>query len=204
MTGLAAAASTGFLTSFALILAIGAQNALVLKHGILRQHVFWVCFTCAVSDAVLISAGVAGFGVIATQFPRLPNMMQIAGGIFLIFYGASRFYEAYKGNQLELANSAPTRLGPTILITLALTWLNPHVYLDTLGLLGAISTEFPSQTGKLAFGTGAVSASFVFFFSLGYGARFLAPMLRTPRAWKILDILIGALMWYLAYKLIFD
>ena len=202
MTPLAAAATTGFLTSFALILAIGAQNAFVLKQGIMRSHVFWVCLTCAVSDALLISAGVAGFGIIVAQFPSLPRIMSLGGAAFLTFYGLTRFITAYKGSDQMTLSAKPVPLRATILICLALTWLNPHVYLDTLGLVGAVSIQFTEQAQKVAFGIGAVAASFVFFFSLGYGARFLAPIMQTPRTWKILDTLIGLLMWYLAYGLL--
>lgn len=202
MTPLTAAATTGFLTSFALILAIGAQNAFVLKQGIMRRHVFWVCLTCAVSDALLITAGVAGFGIIVTQFPSLPRTMSLGGAAFLIFYGLTRFIAAYKGSEQTALSTKPSALGPTILICLALTWLNPHVYLDTLGLVGAVSTQFEDHAQKIAFGVGAVSASFVFFFSLGFGARFLAPIMQTPSTWQILDVLIGLLMWYLAYGLL--
>lgn len=197
-----AAASTGFLTSIALILAIGAQNAFVLKQGILRSHVFWVCTICAVSDALLISAGVVGFGVLVTQFPSLPTIMSIGGAAFLIFYGLTRFIAAYKGTEQAANSKQSASLGQTVLICLALTWLNPHVYLDTLGLVGAVSTQFTDLPNKVAFGIGAVSASVVFFYSLGYGARFLAPIMQTPRTWQILDILIGILMWYLAYGLL--
>lgn len=202
MTPILVAGSTGFLTSFALILAIGAQNAFVLKQGIMRSHVFWVCLTCAVSDALLITAGVAGFGIVVTQFPSLPRIMSLGGAVFLIFYGLTRFIAAYKGGDHMALSSKPAALWPTILVCLALTWLNPHVYLDTLGLVGAVSTQFIEYTQKVAFGIGAVTASFVFFFSLGYGARFLAPIMQTPRTWQILDVLIGLLMWYLAYGLL--
>jgi len=202
MMPIAAAATTGFLTSFALILAIGAQNAFVLKQGIMRSHIFWVCLTCAVSDALLISAGVAGFGIAVLQYPSLPRIMSLGGAAFLIFYGLTRFVAAYKGGDQMALSSKPTPIGATILICMALTWLNPHVYLDTLGLVGAISTQFTGQDQKVAFGGGAVDASFVFFFSLGYGARFLAPFMQTPRTWQILDVLIGLLMWFLAYGLL--
>ena len=202
MTPMLVAGTTGFLTSFALILAIGAQNAFVLKQGIMRSHVFWVCLTCAVSDAILITAGVAGFGIIVTQFPSLPRIMSLGGAVFLIIYGITRFIAAYKGSEQISLSTKPVALGATILICLALTWLNPHVYLDTLGLVGAVSTQFTNQTQKVAFGIGAVAASFVFFFSVGYGARFLAPIMQTPRTWQILDVLIGLLMWYLAYGLL--
>lgn len=196
------AASTGFLTGFALILAIGAQNAFVLKQGILRSHVFWVALTCATSDALLIAAGVAGFGAVIETFPSLPRFMSMAGAAFLIFYGAMKFWAAYRGGEVQALSGKTTALMPTILTCLALTWLNPHVYLDTLGLIGAISTQFPGTTGKLSFGFGAITSSFVFFFGLAYGARFLAPIMQTPRTWQILDVLIGMLMWFLAYGLL--
>ena len=195
-------ASTGFLTSFALILTIGAQNAFVLKHGILRQHVFLVCLICAVSDALLITAGIAGFGVIVTNYPDFPKMMSIGGAVFLIFYGAMKFIAAYKGGENQSVANTSAVLWPTILTCLTLTWLNPHVYLDTLGLIGAVSTQFEGMPQKLAFGIGAVLASFTFFFSLGYGARYLAPLMKKPVTWQILDVLIGLLMWYLAYGLL--
>ncbi len=197
-----AAASTGFFTSFALILAIGAQNAFVLRQGMLRQHVFAVAFTCALSDAILISFGVAGFGVLVAQFPNLPLIMRYAGAAFLLGYGALRFYAAWKGGaHMEGAKPAAS-LRATILTCLMLTWLNPHVYLDTLGLLGAVSTQFETATLKVIFGAFAVLASFVFFFSLAYGAKLMSPIMRSNRAWQIMDVGIGALMWLLAAGLI--
>ncbi len=196
------AASTGFLTAFALILAIGAQNAFVLKQGIMRSHIFWVCLICAVSDAILISAGVAGFGVIVEMYPSLPRWMAMGGAAFLIFYALSRFWAAWRGGDAQGISGQTAPLWPTLLTCLALTWLNPHVYLDTLGLIGAVSTQFEGVSLKLAFAAGAVTSSFVFFFSLGYGARILAPIMKTPRTWQVLDILIGLLMLYLSYGLI--
>ncbi len=202
MMPLASAVTTGFLTSFALILAIGAQNAFVLKQGIARSHVFWVCLTCAVSDALLITAGVAGFGILVSQYPSLPRIMSLGGAAFLTFYGLTRFVAAYRGSDQMSLTAKPSSLGTTIGICLALTWLNPHVYLDTLGLVGAVSTQYIEHMQKVAFGVGAVGASFVFFFALGYGARVLAPIMQTPRTWKILDVLIGLLMWFLAFGLL--
>jgi len=194
--------STGFASAFALILAIGAQNAFVLRQGITKTHVFWICLTCAVSDAILIVAGIIGFGALVTAFPVFPDIMRIAGGAFLVFYGALRFWTAYLGNQnIKLSGNAAS-LKATLGICLALTWLNPHVYLDTLGLIGAISTQFTELNEKVIFGVGAVGASFVFFFSLGYGARLLVPIMSTSRAWRVLDILIGVVMWLLAFGLL--
>ena len=196
------AALTGYATAFSLILAIGAQNAFVLRQGLLRTHVFWLCLFCAVSDAILITAGVAGFGAIVEQWPALPMIMALAGAAFLIVYGAMRFHAAYKGeyNMALSGQSAP--LGKTIATAAAFTWLNPHVYLDTLGLIGAVSTQFAPLPQKLAFGIAAVAASFSFFFGLGYGARLLAPIMQSARAWRLFDIGVGLVMWAIALGLL--
>lgn len=197
------AASTGFLTAFSLILAIGAQNAFVLRQGLIRQHVFWLCSLCAISDAILIVAGVMGFGTLVTFYPGFPVLMQWAGAAFLLVYGAFRFRAAYRGDYRMVLDGKSAGLKATLAVGAAFTWLNPHVYLDTLGLIGAISTKFPQTPDKIAFGIGATSASFVFFFSLGYGARFLAPVMQSAKAWRLLDLGIGATMWLLAAGLIF-
>ncbi|NOR62340.1 MAG: LysE family transporter, partial [Rhodobacteraceae bacterium] len=196
------AAVTGFFTAFALILAIGAQNAFVLRQGLLGHHVFAVALTCALSDAILIALGVAGFGALVEQFPSLPLIMRFAGAAFLVGYGALRFYAAWKGGgHLEAAKPAAS-LRATIITCLMLTWLNPHVYLDTLGLLGAISTQFESTSSKVVFAISAVTASFTFFFSLAYGAKLMSPIMQSNRAWQIMDVGIGGLMWLLALGLI--
>ena len=176
----------GFALSLTLILAIGAQNAFVLRQGLKQQHVFWVCATCALSDALLIAAGVAGFGAL--------------GVAFLIWYGAQNALSAWRGGEALTADGGASRsLYHTILTLLALTWLNPHVYLDTVVLLGSISAQYQD---RLAFGIGAVSASFIFFFGLGYGARLLTPLFAKPRSWQILDMLIALTMWAIAVKLL--
>lgn len=192
----------GFGTGFSLILAIGAQNAFVLRQGLLRQHVFWLCLFCAASDALLIAAGVAGFAAMVNALPALPIVMRFAGAAFLIVYGLTRFREAWAGDYAMQIEGQGRSLKKTIAIAAAFTWLNPHVYLDTLGLIGAISTEYAEGAQKLAFGIGAVTASFVFFFSLGYGARLLAPIMQNPRAWRVLDVIIGVVMWAIAAKLL--
>ncbi|MCA8883128.1 MAG: amino acid transporter [Rhodobacteraceae bacterium] len=195
-------AAVGFATAFSLILAIGAQNAFVLRQGLLRQHVLPLCLFCAVSDAILIAAGVAGFGTIAAAFPGFPRLMALAGAAFLAVYGALRLHAAWTGGTaLSLSSEAPP-LRRTLAIAAAFTWLNPHVYLDTLGLIGAVSTQYAATPAKIAFGLGAVLASFVFFFSLGYGARLLAPAFQSARAWRLLDLGIGVVMWVLAAGLI--
>ena len=195
------ATTTGFATGFALILAIGAQNAFVLRQGLLKTHVFQLALFCALSDAVLIVAGVWGFGAVVAQFPSLPWIMAVAGAAFLFCYGAMRFWAAWQGEYAMQLSGASASLGATIATAAAFTWLNPHVYLDTLGLIGAVSTQYLGAE-KFAFGVGAVTASFVFFFSLGYGARMLAPIMQSPAAWRRLDVLIGVVMWALALKLI--
>lgn len=195
-------ALTGFATGFSLILAIGAQNAFVLRQGLARAHVFWLCLLCATSDALLITAGVLGFGAIVTLYPMLPQIMAWGGAAFLIVYGALRFRAAWQGQYAMQLAGKSNGLWATLATGAAFTWLNPHVYLDTLGLVGAVSTQYIDSAEKTAFGIGAVIASFVFFFGLGYGARLLAPVMQSARAWRVLDVLIGLVMWALAAKLL--
>jgi len=197
-----AAASTGFLTALSLILAIGAQNAFVLRQGLLRSHVFWLCLLCAVSDAVLITIGVLGFSSIVSLYPSFPTIMALAGAAFLCAYGTARLRAAWIGLYHMTIDGARGSLRETLLMGMAITWLNPHVYLDTLGLIGAVSTQFQTAPEKIAFTVAATTASFVFFFSLGYGARFLAPVMQSARAWRVLDTLIGVIMLALAIGLI--
>ncbi|AFL68865.1 LysE/ArgO family amino acid transporter [Sulfurospirillum barnesii] len=192
---------SGFSLGISLILAIGAQNAFVLKQGIKKEHVFVICFVCALSDAILIFAGVSGFGYLVEQFPSLQTFARYGGFAFLCVYGLKSFYSAWRmSHELKPEGITPPTLLKTILLTLAFTWLNPHVYLDTVILLGSVSTKF-GESAPL-FGFGAMSASFVFFFSLGYGARLLAPLFKKPLAWKILDGLIGIVMLSLAWMLL--
>ncbi|PRZ48818.1 LysE/ArgO family amino acid transporter [Tritonibacter scottomollicae] len=190
----------GFGLAFSLILAIGAQNAFVLRQGIRGQHVLPVVLTCAVSDAVLITAGVAGFGRLTTALPWFETVMLIGGILFLTWYGLRALKAAWTGGAALRTEGQGTQMAlwPAILTCLAFTWLNPHVYLDTVVLLGAISAQY---TPAWIFGLGAVTASFVFFFTLGYGARLLAPVFVRPRAWQVLDALIGVVMLALALKL---
>ena len=195
------AALTGFATSFSLIMAIGAQNAFVLRQGLLRRHVLPLCLFCALSDAVLITAGVAGFGTLAEALPWFPRAMALAGAAFLFVYGAMRLRAAWKGEYDLVLAGESAALGPTLAMGAAFTWLNPHVYLDTLGLVGAVSTQF-RDAERLAFGVGATAASFAFFFALGYGARLLAPIMRSPEAWRRLDLGIAVVMWALALGLL--
>lgn len=195
------AAGVGFATALSLILAIGAQNAFVLRQGLLRAHVFPLCLFCAASDAVLITLGIVGFGTVATAWPVFPSLMAAAGALFLLFYGVMRLRAAWIGDYAMVLKGHPAGLGRTLAIAAAFTWLNPHVYLDTLGLIGAVSVQYGTEMEKLAFGLGAALASFVFFFSLGYGARLLAPALQTARSWRLLDSGIGAVMLALSASL---
>lgn len=195
-------ALTGFTTSAAFILAIGPQNTFILRQGLARSHVFWLCLFCGMSDAVLITAGVAGFGFIVELFPNLPVIMTVGGATFLVAYGVMRFHAAWKNAYHLDVTGKPVGLWAALAACAAFTWLNPHVYLDTLVLLGAISTEFPQTAQKVAFAIGAIIPSFLFFFSLGYGARLLTPVMQSPRSWQVLDVIIGVVMWALAVKLL--
>ncbi|WP_424831159.1 LysE/ArgO family amino acid transporter [Ruegeria sp.] len=190
----------GFALGFSLILAIGAQNAFVLRQGLRREHVFVLCLTCALSDAILIAAGISGFGTLAEAVPWFETVMRYGGALFLIWYGLRSFWAAWQGGAAMEIGSGPTTARRTALLTvLAFTWLNPHVYLDTVVLIGSISAQYDDRLG---FAIGAVASSFVFFFSLGYGARILTPIFTRPRAWQVLDVVIGLVMLAIAFKLV--
>ena len=193
---------SGFFLGLSLIVAIGAQNAFVLKQGLKQHYVFWVCTVCAVSDAVLIFGGIAGFGAAVEALPEIEYVVRYGGALFLVIYGGKSLLSAAgDSHSLEPEGEVPSALWATILTCLAFTWLNPHVYLDTVVLLGAIATQYEGAA-RAQFGIGAITASFVFFFSLGYGARFLAPLFRRPVAWKILDVVIGLVMFSIAIALL--
>lgn len=190
-----------------LIIAIGAQNAYVLRQGIRREHILAVVIICALSDAVLIIAGVAGLGFILERMPWLIMVAQWLGAAFLLFYGLSAARRAWRGDG-ETLGTADTngsvrpggRLPAVVLTVLALTWLNPHVYLDTVLMLGSIAATHGDQ--RWMFAAGAVLASVLWFSALGYGARRLSVQLNTPRAWRILDAVIAAIMIGLAISLV--
>ncbi|EED33665.1 lysine efflux permease [gamma proteobacterium NOR5-3] len=193
---------SGFFLSLSLIIAIGAQNAFVLKQGLKQHHVFWVCLVCAVSDAVLIFAGTTGFGAAVEAFPEIESAARYGGALFLVAYSGKSFLSAWStSHTLKPEGEIPGALWKTILTCMAFTWLNPHVYLDTVVLLGAISVQYEGAA-RVQFGVGAITASFIFFFSLGYGARFLAPVFQQPVAWKILDVAVGLIMFSIAISLV--
>lgn len=190
----------GFQLSFGLIMAIGAQNAFVLRQGLRREHVLAVCLFCAVSDALLIAAGVAGMGAIAEHVPAAGAVLRWGGVAFLFWYGARAFRAAWDGGAMLRAERGGGEPLVRVIATLALlTWLNPHVWLDTVVLIGSIASQYPGQS--VAFGAGAAAASFVFFLSLGFGARLLAPLFARPRAWQVLDAIVGIIMWSIAARL---
>lgn len=195
----------GFFLSATLIIAIGAQNAFVLRQGLTRRHVFATALVCSLSDAFLISLGVAGAGAVFASSPLLTAIATWGGAIFLVVYGLRSFWSALRPNSLKAArgDSQPQTLRATILAALAFSYLNPHVYLDTVVLLGSIGANFPAVERPL-FAIGAMSASFVWFFSLAYGAAWLAPLFRRPIVWQVLDVLIGLIMWAIAASLLID
>lgn len=191
----------GFAIGLSLIVAIGAQNAFVLKQGLKKQAVFWVCFVCALSDSILVVLGITGFATVIQLYPELVGFAKWAGAVFLLWYGLQHAIQAFKSNQsLHAGSQNEIQLSKIIIVCLALTWLNPHVYLDTVVLIGSISTQF-EQT-KLYFALGVITASWFFFFSLGYGARVLIPVFANPKAWKVLDGVIALIMWSIAISLI--
>ncbi|WP_066801655.1 LysE/ArgO family amino acid transporter [Moraxella oblonga] len=193
----------GFWVSFGLIVAIGAQNAYVLKQGLLKQHIFWVCLVCFLCDFTLLSLGVLGFGSLIDKNTTFKITLAIFGAMFLFWYGYRAFRSSYLGNsQLSLDdNHTKQTLKKTIATTLALTLLNPHVYLDTLVLVGTIASPL-TFAQKPLFLMGAVSASAMWFFGLGYGARLLIPYFQKAKTWQILDAFIGIIMWAIAIGLL--
>ncbi|MGC4110168.1 MAG: LysE/ArgO family amino acid transporter [Nocardioides sp.] len=195
-----AAALAGLLTGLSLIVAIGAQNAFVLRQGLLRQYVGPVVAVCSVSDLVLIAAGVGGIGAIVQHAPTALTVVRWLGVAFLTAYGVRALWRARHADALTAASETDPRLRGALAQSVALTWLNPHVYLDTVLLLGSIAAHH-GPTGKWWFGVGAGIGSIVWFTGLGYGARLAAPLLSRPRAWQVLDVLIGLTMLTIAVQL---
>jgi L-lysine exporter family protein LysE/ArgO len=182
----------GFIASFTLIAAIGAQNAFVLRQGIRREHVLPGVALCTVSDIVLISAGIAGVGAIISAHPSALNIAKFGGALFLVGYGLLAARRAWRPSSLSPSEKAPARLIEVLVTCAALTFLNPHVYLDTVVLLGALANEHRDE--RWLFGVGAVTASAVWFVGLGLGARRLAGLFASPLTWRVLDGLIAVTM----------
>jgi L-lysine exporter family protein LysE/ArgO len=182
----------GFATSLSLIVAIGAQNAFVLRQGIRNEHVLPVVILCALSDLVLIMAGVAGVGALVTAHPQLLTVARYGGAVFLVGYGLLAARRAIRPATLTPSDAGPARLTSVLLTCLALTFLNPHVYLDTVVLLGTLASQ--QGDARWRFGTGAAAASLVWFFGLGFGARRLAGLFAKPSTWRVLDGVIALTM----------
>ena len=189
----------GFVTGLSLIVAIGAQNAFVLRQGIRNEHVLPVVILCAVSDLVLIVAGVAGVGALVTAHPQLMTIARYGGAAFLLGYGLMAARRALQPAVMTPGDAGPARLPAVLLTCLALTFLNPHVYLDTVVLLGTLASQ--QGDGRWRFGAGAALASLVWFFGLGFGARQLAGLFAKPVTWRILEGVIALTMIALSVSL---
>ncbi len=196
-----AAALSGFLLGASLIIAIGAQNAFVLRQGLKRKFVFTICLVCSLSDAILIAAGVAGLGALVARSDTALLVVSAGGALFLFAYGVRSFTRALRPEAMPAAEGESERLGAAIAACLAFTFLNPHVYLDTVLLIGSLSGRYEGAA-RIAFGVGAAASSFVWFFGLGYGAALLSPVFADLRAWRVLDTLIGVVMWAIAARLV--
>jgi L-lysine exporter family protein LysE/ArgO len=190
----------GFLTMASLIVAIGAQNAFVLRTGLACRHVGLVVAVCAVSDAVLVVAGVLGVGRMVTAHPAVLTGVRWVGAAYLVGFGITCLWRARRPSTIEVSAAVGTR-GSVLATVLALTWLNPHVYLDTVLLVGSIANQH-GPTGRWWFTAGAALASVVWFTGLGYGARVLAPLFARPVTWRVLDVVIGLVMFAIAAALL--
>ena len=197
---LLAIAIQGALLSISIICAIGPQNAFVLRQGLQKRHVFAVATVCALSDILLIAAGVAGLGTIVQARPTVLTAIAVVGALFLFAYGALALRRAFHSEALKPAATDARGLGPVVATCLALTFLNPHVYLDTVVLIGGLSARHLGS-GAMAFGVGAAFSSTAWFYGLAYGARLLAPLFARPIAWRVLDLVIVVLMWGIALSL---
>jgi L-lysine exporter family protein LysE/ArgO len=194
---------TGFAIGAGLIIAIGAQNAFVLRQGLLKQHVLPIVLFCAVSDALLIIAGVAGLGTMISQSPLALKFVALVGAAFLGWYGWVAFRRAQQPQSLDVSAEGGLSLRQALLMCATFTWANPHVYLDTVLLVGSLSAPY-ADVQRVAYGLGAASSSFAWFFALGFGARLLRPLFAKPVTWKILDYGIAAVMWAIAATLLRD
>lgn len=192
----------GFAVCFGLIVSIGAQNAFLLKQGILKQHVFPIAFICFFCDVLLMSIGVLGLGSLIAQAPLFSLLLSLIGALFLFTYGCRSFIAAYRGSsQLLATNKTENSLKKAILVTLAITLLNPHVYLDTVMIIGTIGSTL-TLTQKVYFLIGALLCSFLWFFGLGYGAGLLARYFEKRRTWQILDSVTGIIMYLITLSLL--
>ena len=193
----------GFLLTAGLIIAIGAQNAFVLTNAVRRNHPLLIAALCVMGDLLLIGLGLAGAGTLVAANPGLMRYIAFGGALFLAVYGARALLSALRGGTgLQTTNETPVAARRAVILsTLAVTFLNPHAYLDTVVLIGGIGGRFPLEQ-RLLFGAGAISASTLWFFSLGFGGPFLAPLFRRRGAWRLLDGMICLVMWGIAVTLV--
>jgi L-lysine exporter family protein LysE/ArgO len=191
----------GLATGLALIVAIGSQNAFVLRSGIRREHVLPIVLFCAASDALLIAAGVGGAGALLRGNALLMDITRYGGALFLGSYGVLAARRAWVGGHLQAGNQSVGSLHAALAACFAFTFLNPHVYLDTVVLLGTVASQ-RGETGRWVFGAGAMLGSVLWFSALGFGARLLAPWFEKAIAWRLLDSLIALVMWALALSLL--
>lgn len=194
-------AGSGFGIAIGLIAAIGAQNALVLRQGIASQQVAVTISVCILCDSILMSLGVYGMGMVVALWPPFEWVTRIGGAIFLIVFGAFCFRSALKSEGLGSEGRAFGEFWPALWTILGVTLLNPHVYLDTLIFIGGLGAQY-DEDERTSFVVGAISASWIWFIMLGYGAKLLRPIFENPRAWTILDGVIGLLMWMIALTLL--
>lgn len=191
----------GLAVSTGLIVAIGAQNAFVLAQGVRGVHRLQIAMACASSDALLIALGVGGAGALIASQPTLLTLARWGGAAFLLAYAVMALRRAWQGESMVLPEHGTQSVWRVLLATLAVTWLNPHVYLDTLVLLGGVAAQLPAQE-RFTFGLGATLASWLWFFALAYGARLLAPLFTRPTSWRVLDSAVALIMLAVAYQLI--
>jgi L-lysine exporter family protein LysE/ArgO len=191
----------GLLLGGSLIVAIGAQNAFVIREGASGRPIFWICLFCAASDAILIWAGVLGLGVVLKQVPAFIPVMTWGGAVFLVWYGMTALRRAFSPSAMATAEGEAKGLAAALLTCAAFTWLNPHVYLDTVVLVGSIANARPPGE-QAPFALGASLASLVWFFLIGYGAAALRPWLARPAVWRVIDGTIAVIMFVLAGKLV--
>jgi len=191
----------GFLAGLSLIVAIGAQNAFVIRQGLTRQHVFVVVAICALADAALIALGIAGLGAIIQGLPWLLEGVRWFGVAYLTWFGIKSVRSAFKNDVMDISGAQTTSLKKVVAAVLGFTLLNPHVYLDTVILLGSISNQFAED--RWVFGLGAMTASVVWFSSIGFGARAASRFMSKPIFWRVLDSLIAVVMFSIAFYLAF-
>ena len=193
---------TGFFLGLSLIVAIGSQNAFVLRQGILRQHIFYIALFCSISDALLIILGVAGISYFLNDFiNEYSKIIFGLAALWLLFYGLLRLNSVFKANSKIISSNIKTSsLLNSLSIAAIFTFANPHVYLDTMILIGSIAQQF-TDLSRVYFAFGACIASFIWFFGIAYGAKLLTPIMQTPRHWRILDAFIASIMFIIAFNL---